>query len=117
LNEPNDDWDGTEIHLRDAVADVSRMAVFEMTGVRAFAKTANDSNHGCPYLDYEKGHYGSHDVWEMKGSTKDFPLFHSEKRQDFKHLIFAFHDTSLECFCRSYEFEIRIASGLAVFEC
>ena len=116
LSATKQDWDGTTIHVRDSELEVSPMAFFKMDGVRFFSQTTNGPHHSCPFLDYGEGnHLGSHDVWEMRGSKKPFPLFSGENRNDFVHLIFAFHDTSVECFCKSYEFEILTTSGAKVF--
>jgi len=117
LSDTMQDTDGTTIHVRDSELDVAKMALFKIDGVRAFAQTTNGPEHSCPYLDYgESKHLGSHDVWEMQGSRKRFPLFSGESRDDFKHLIFAFHDTSVECFCKTFKFKILVASAATVFD-
>ncbi|MEP3655395.1 MAG: hypothetical protein ABJO36_10920 [Litorimonas sp.] len=108
-----DDWDGETCKLRQPNLDEDLMVIFYLDGVSSFSQRATlQPNHLCAFFDYDVEGYPSHGVWEVKTGPalafKNNLLAH----ENDKHLIFSFHDTSIECFCSDYKYDFRKAVSI-----
>jgi len=93
LNDTPGDWDGTTVHMRDAQIDVAPMALVEFDRVAEARSFRTTSHHGHPDLP---GVFES--VVEVLRSD-----WAKQAGEDYRHLVFAFHDTVVEVLCRSYK--------------
>jgi len=104
-----DDWDGETIKRRQPKLDEDLMVIFYIDGLSSFSQRPTlQPDHLCAYFVYsEDDGYPSHGAWEVETG----PSIAFRKRElafeNDKHMIFSFHDTSIECFCRDYRFDIH----------
>ena len=101
LDNENPDWDGTTCHLRSPKTDEQTLAIVLMDGVRSFSQTTNDQNHGANGLGPEF----SHSVWQITNSTSTICKTSSDYAAEYKHFVFGFHDTTLECLCSNFSYK------------
>ena len=93
------DWDGTTCKMRNPKEDYEPLAIVNMSGVYEFCQRENGINHevvGVPYDLCES-------VWAIEDSGKAKRLSDGGSSSQYKHIIFGFHDSTVECLCLDYE--------------
>ena len=82
--------------------------IFFVNGVSSFSQCGTlQPDHLCAYFDYDEESYPSHGVWEVKDGPSSAIKDRSLSNENDKHLVFSFHDSSIECFCADYKFDVR----------
>lgn len=119
LHNPEPNWDGTTIHIRDSDNDVG-VACIEFTQYKQV-------RHGWPNDEAIAGHryyklglrpYRIYEVensdWfaELERGNSVHPYHDKARFMDGKHYIFFFHDSCFEIICREISVEIHRAASL-----
>ena len=119
VNQPDPDWDGTDVRLVDPGDDSPvSLALVEFEQCRSAKLGAPNNEVLAGHYLYGKGleaysvQIVKNSPWleEVKATNKVHPLFRADSWSDLTHYIFWFHDTTFECIATTYQVELHTKS-------
>jgi hypothetical protein len=117
LEERSDEWDGSTVRMLDPIASDQPIAIvrFDHCMAHMFGPPNDEAFEGHPLAARGLEPY---DAFRIDDSSwirrlermNSVHQYHDPKRfWELQHLVFAFHDSTFECVCKS--FEIRTTRG------
>ena len=113
-----DGWDGTTVRVvgYDSADELVARVTFEMPYASRFGPPNDEAFAGHPLADRGVHPYGAFDVLDSSWirQLEHMNRVHSSHSaalfQRYRHLIFAFHDSTFECVAKGYSSEIAEGS-------
>jgi hypothetical protein len=118
------DWDGTSVRIVGETSRGESVALVEFTRAYAhmFGPPNDEAFGGHPLAARGLGPYAVHEIQDsswirrLERMNAVHPSHRPDHFADYRHFIFAFHDTTFECVAKSFSVTVHTGSVADVLE-